>query len=317
MTSTVIGVLVVARITKRAQVPFSAWLPAAIAAPTPVSALVHSSTLVTAGVYLLVRFNHLLVGRDLLKYLLLIGTITIFIAGLVALSEIDMKKIIALSTLSQLGVMIIITGAGLPLLGFYHLLAHAFFKAILFMCAGTLIHRIKDYQDVRSIGQGLLTMPFSLRILTAANLRLCGLPFTSGFYSKDIILESLGIGSINFLILTLAIVGTAFTVIYSVRLTVLVFPSIFRGEVEISASETSPPLNGRVLILLVPAIVGGLALSWAFFPSCPAIVLPLALKMSLLCMVIAVGLITGFTRGMREREKQGRRGTTVSRGPRM
>lgn len=232
-----------------------------MAAPTPVSALVHSSTLVTAGVYLLVRFNHLLVAEGLLKYLLLTGTMTIFMAGLVALYEIDIKKIIALSTLSQLGVIIIVTGMGVPLLGFYHLLAHAYFKAMLFICAGTLIHTIKDYQDVRTIGQGLFNMPFTLCVLTIANLRLCGLPFTSGFYSKDLVLESLGTSSANILILFLAALGTAFTVIYSVRLTASVFPAVFRGEPLSQASETAPLLNIRVALLLGPALIGGLLLS--------------------------------------------------------
>jgi len=232
-----------------------------MAAPTPVSALVHSSTLVTAGVYLLVRFNHLLVAEGLLKYLLLTGTVTIFMAGLVALYEIDIKKIIALSTLSQLGVIIIITGIGVPLLGFYHLLAHAYFKAMLFMCAGTLIHSIKDYQDVRVMGQGLSTMPFTLGVLTAANLRLCGLPFTSGFYSKDLVLESLGTRFANIFILLLALIGTAFTVVYSVRLTSGVFPTLFTGEPLGHASETGLLLNIRVALLLGPAIVGGGLLS--------------------------------------------------------
>jgi len=291
-----------------------------MAAPTPVSALVHSSTLVTAGVYLLVRFNHLLVSRGLLKYLLVIGTVTMFMAGLVALREIDMKKIIALSTLSQLGVIIMVTGAGLPVLGFYHLLAHAYFKAILFMCAGTLIHSLKDYQDVRAMGQGLLTMPFSLRILTAANLRLCGLPFMSGFYSKDIILERMGTRLANMLILALAVVGTAFTVMYSVRLTALVFPMIFGGEVRAIASETAPLLNARVLILLGPAVVGGLILSWALFPSCPTIVLPLALKGFLFLIVTVTGLVAGLRvdpGAYRAATGARSKGLVSRRGPRM
>merc|ERR1712242_140800 len=121
--------VLLAAITKRAQIPFSAWLPAAMAAPTPVSALVHSSTLVTAGVYLLIRFNYLLMSFDLLKYLILVGVFTIFIAGLGAMRELDIKKVIALSTLRQLGVMIITIGVGFPLIGFFHLVAHAFFMS--------------------------------------------------------------------------------------------------------------------------------------------------------------------------------------------
>lgn len=134
--------------------PFSAWLPAAMAAPTPVSALVHSSTLVTAGVYLLIRINILLVRFEILEILIMLGTFTIFIAGGAAMFEMDIKKIIALSTLSQLGAMVMVLGMGSPTMAYFHLLSHAFFKAMLFICAGIIIHNIKDYQDIRKIGLG-------------------------------------------------------------------------------------------------------------------------------------------------------------------
>merc|ERR1712002_1066430 len=147
----VCSLIVLSACTKRAQIPFSAWLPAAIAAPTPVSALVHSSTLVTAGVYLLIRINIFLVNTTASTVLIITGTLTIFMAGCAAILEIDIKKVIALSTLSQLGVIIIIIGAGAPVLAYFHLLSHAFFKAILFICAGIIIHNIKDYQDIRKI----------------------------------------------------------------------------------------------------------------------------------------------------------------------
>merc|ERR1711872_1211591 len=147
----IIIILTLSACTKRAQIPFSAWLPAAIAAPTPVSALVHSSTLVTAGVYLIVRLNFVFSNSKSTNTLLFIGIMTILLAGAAAMFEIDIKKIIALSTLRQLGVIIIILGAIEPLLSFFHLLSHAYFKAILFMCAGMVIHNIKDYQDIRKI----------------------------------------------------------------------------------------------------------------------------------------------------------------------
>merc|ERR1719304_123013 len=146
-----IYLIIISACTKRAQIPFSAWLPAAIAAPTPVSALVHSSTLVTAGVYLIVRLNFVFSNSNSTNTLLFIGIMTILLAGAAAMFEIDIKKIIALSTLRQLGVIIIILGAIEPLLSFFHLLSHAYFKAILFMCAGMVIHNIKDYQDIRKI----------------------------------------------------------------------------------------------------------------------------------------------------------------------
>merc|ERR1719309_1055366 len=130
-----VGLVLLARITKRAQVPFSAWLPAAMAAPTPVSALVHSSTLVTAGVYLLIRFNLFLEWGGARNFLLGIGLITTTMAGLAAVFELDIKKVIALSTLRQLGIIFFSLGIRYPFLAFFHLISHAYFKAILFICA--------------------------------------------------------------------------------------------------------------------------------------------------------------------------------------
>jgi len=174
--------------TKRAQIPFSAWLPAAMAAPTPVSALVHSSTLVTAGVYLLIRFSPALGGVEQ-RVLLLLAGLTMFMAGLGANFETDLKKIIALSTLSQLGVIMGILALGYAKLAFFHLLAHALFKALLFMCAGSVIHSVGGTQDIRSIGGLIYSMPLSITSINLANLALCGTPFLAGFYSKDLILE--------------------------------------------------------------------------------------------------------------------------------
>merc|ERR1712107_891397 len=121
-------------------------------------------------------------------------------AGITAMIEIDIKKVIALSTLRQLGVIIIILGIGNPILSFFHLISHAFFKAILFICAGIIIHNIKDYQDIRKIRIILNILPITFRLIIVANLRLCGLPFLRGFYSKDIILEVIIISTISLII---------------------------------------------------------------------------------------------------------------------
>jgi len=182
------GFIILACITKRAQIPFSAWLPAAIAAPTPVSALVHSSTLVTAGVYLLIRFRPIL-GEDLQVGLFFLAGLTMFIAGLGANFEIDLKKIIALSTLSQLGVIICVLSIGKTDLAFFHLLTHALFKALLFMCAGSIIHRVNGYQDIRMMGGIVNFIPIRVSAMNLSNLSLCGFPFLAGFYSKDLLLE--------------------------------------------------------------------------------------------------------------------------------
>merc|ERR1712208_220926 len=184
-----VSLIIVRACTKRAQIPFSAWLPAAIAAPTPVSALVHSSTLVTAGVYLLIRMNLIIIDINMSYLLLILGIMTIIIAGLTAMLEIDIKKIIALSTLRQLGIMMLILGMGNPILSYFHLLSHAFFKAILFMCAGIVIHNMKDYQDIRKIGLRYRNLNFCISLILIVNISLCGLPFLRGFYSKDLIIE--------------------------------------------------------------------------------------------------------------------------------
>nr|YP_010586089.1 NADH dehydrogenase subunit 5 [Ceraclea indistincta]UZZ43825.1 NADH dehydrogenase subunit 5 [Ceraclea indistincta] len=210
--------LILISITKSAQIPFSAWLPAAMAAPTPVSALVHSSTLVTAGVYLLIRFFELMKISLVLNYLLLLGILTMFMSGLSAVCEFDFKKIIALSTLSQLGLMMSTLGMGLKVLSGFHLLTHAFFKALLFLCAGVLIHSFYNFQDIRYMGGFLKYVPIIYSCFIVSNLSLMGMFFLSGFYSKDLILEMMSIGNLNFVIYVLFYICILFTVVYSFRL---------------------------------------------------------------------------------------------------
>ena len=211
--------IIVAAITKSAQIPFSSWLPAAMAAPTPVRALVHSSTLVTAGVFLLIRFYPFLSSvSGFTESILVIASMTIFIAGIRALVECDMKKIIALSTLRQLGVIMASIGLGMPDLAFFHLITHALFKALLFVCAGTLIHLHHHSQDLRRMGNLANQIPITISCLNIANMALCGLPFLSGFYSKDLIIEMSLFNSTNVVILVLFIIATIITAAYSIRL---------------------------------------------------------------------------------------------------
>jgi len=159
-----------------------------MAAPTPVSALVHSSTLVTAGVYLLIRFRSLIRNRFSF-FLFYVSVLTIFISGLGANFEFDLKKVIALSTLSQLGLIISILSIGCYKIAFFHLLTHAMFKALLFLCGGFVIHQYINIQDIRILGGLGLVRPTVCVIMNVANYSLCGFPFISGFYSKDLILE--------------------------------------------------------------------------------------------------------------------------------
>jgi NADH-ubiquinone oxidoreductase chain 5 len=249
--------VVLAAITKRAQIPFSAWLPAAMAAPTPVSALVHSSTLVTAGVYLLIRFHVLLEVRDCLFY---VGVFTIFISGLGANFENDLKKIIALSTLSQLGLIIIILSMGYYEFSFFHLLTHALFKSLLFLCAGGFIHSMGGTQDIRHLGGASISCPVTSFYFIAASLALCGFPFLAGFYSKDLILELYFLGGINFFMFFIVLLATLFTLTYSVRLTYYIFFKNMGVGTYMRVEEVQGIIF-PIRVLFIFSVVGGSLLS--------------------------------------------------------
>uniref|UniRef100_A0AAU7YTB6 NADH-ubiquinone oxidoreductase chain 5 n=1 Tax=Cheilosia bombiformis TaxID=3103807 RepID=A0AAU7YTB6_9MUSC len=287
-----IGVLVVlAAMTKSAQIPFSSWLPAAMAAPTPVSALVHSSTLVTAGIYLLIRFNVLLNNSFMGQLLLLLAGLTMFMSGLGANFEFDLKKIIALSTLSQLGLMMMILSMGFYKLAFFHLLTHALFKALLFMCAGAIIHNMNNSQDLRLMGGLSMYMPLTSSCFNVANLALCGMPFLAGFYSKDLILEIISMNMINLFIYFLFFFSTGLTVSYSLR---LVYYSMTKNlncsSLNILNDESWVMLKS-MLVLMVMSIIGGSLLSWLIFLTPFSIILPFYLKF----MTLFVCIIGGFT----------------------
>ena len=281
-----IFLIIISACTKRAQIPFSAWLPAAIAAPTPVSSLVHSSTLVTAGVYLLIRINIIIIEINIRKYLFLLGILTIVIAGITALIEIDIKKIIALSTLRQLGIMMIVLGIGNPILSFFHLISHAFFKAMLFICAGIIIHNIKDYQDIRKIGFSYINIHFCISIMIIANISLCGLPFLRGFYSKDFIIEIILIKGKNIFFLFLIIFGTILTVIYSCRLNLLISINFIKVESYYFIRENSLHIIIGIIFLLPFSIIGGIIISWNLIRSSKIIFIPLWIKSIVFVLIL-------------------------------
>ena len=259
-----------AGLTKRAQFPFSAWLPAAMAAPTPVSALVHSSTLVTAGVYLLIR----LYGRiEVIRWgpptLLLVGVVTMLMAGLRAMSETDAKKVVALSTLSQLGVMFCALGLHRPQLAFFHLLTHAMFKALLFICVGTYIFYHGHDQDLRRMGNLANHLPVTQTAARIANLALAGFPFLAAFYSKESIFEAGITGSRSLLFPTLFSFGALLTAAYRTRIVVVtqLGPncqpplSCFHNESKMFVFPT--------LFLSLGAISWGATLNWILLPALP------------------------------------------------
>nr|AML26228.1 NADH dehydrogenase subunit 5 [Scirtidae sp. BMNH 1274304] len=284
--------IMLAALTKSAQIPFSAWLPAAMAAPTPVSSLVHSSTLVTAGVYLLIRFSPCLSGQAMMV-LLFISSLTMFMAGLGANYEFDLKKIIALSTLSQLGLMMSILALGNSDLAFFHLLTHALFKALLFMCAGVIIHNSLNCQDIRFMGGYINCMPLTSIYFIIANLSLCGFPFLSGFYSKDLILE---VSSMNFMgmyMYMLMFISTGLTMMYTMRMIYYVVLGDFNFMSLNVLSENLSKMSMGMFMLFIMVIFGGSVLSWIIFPAPYMICLSFLMKVMAL-VVTAIGGWLGY-----------------------
>ena len=278
--------LVVAFFTKRAQVPFSSWLPAAIAAPTPVSSLVHSSTLVTAGVYMYVR----ILGNFQFTFVLWVGICTMVMAGLSALRESDIKKIVALSTLSQLGIIFISLGRGCKIVGFYHLLVHAYFKALLFIRVGNIIHLSDDYQDIRKMSSYEDKFSLRLSMCIFANLRLIGVPFIRGFLSKDLILERmLSSRSTGFLSFFIFFLGCILTRTYTIRFIFCTVLSLKKSQSFISKFKEDVPFLCGSAALWAIRVAGGSALGWVLFEGAEQLLIPPVYK-KFLILIILIGI---------------------------
>lgn len=253
-------VLILGTFTKSAQIPFSAWLPAAMAAPTPVSSLVHSSTLVTAGVYLLIRYNFWFSNNNFYLYMGFAGILTTFLARMAALIETDLKKIVALSTLSQLGLIVSYLGFSIPKLRFVHLIAHAFFKALIFIGTGRIIHSANQGQDLRFIGSSVKGFRFSKSWILLSNFRLIGLPFISAFFSKEILLEKILRASTSGLMVVVFYIRIFLTVIYATRFLSLFYSTSKKSSALIWIRESDYYITSSYLVLGAPAILGGLGL---------------------------------------------------------
>nr|ABF60118.1 NADH dehydrogenase subunit 5 [Hiatella arctica] len=258
-------ILLVGSITKSAQTPFSAWLPAAMAAPTPVSTLVHSSTLVTAGIYVLIRFMGS-VPMELGFLLFILGTLTSLKGGLAAIFEMDLKKIIAMSTLSQLGLLVQCLGLGSVSICLFHLMTHALFKSLLFICAGVLIYCNKGVQDLRFIKEGLVEFPLISCWMLISCFSMMGLPFMSGFFSKDLILEMMVVKGFSLGLAFGLWVPVVITSIYSV---ILLSKSLFGSSVGVvsgncMASGLSWVINVPISLLGMFSMIGGCMISNLF-----------------------------------------------------
>nr|QIT06511.1 NADH dehydrogenase subunit 5 [Holothuria fuscocinerea] len=278
----------VAAIGKSAQFGLHPWLPAAMEGPTPVSALLHSSTMVVAGVFLLIRITSIIEPSNaFLNICLITGSLTAIFAATSAFFQHDIKKIIAYSTTSQLGLMVVAIGFNQPLIAFFHICTHAFFKAMLFLCSGSLIHSYNNEQDLRKMSNTNNTAPITSACLLLGSIALMGIPFLSGFYSKDLILETIALSPNNLISYILAIIATLLTAGYSFRIISFCFLNIPSNTPANPVNEENPNLYNPLIRLSIGAIVIGWLLSSHCF-SLP-IVIPLPSIKALPLIVTLVG----------------------------
>nr|AGI56722.1 NADH dehydrogenase subunit 5 [Apis andreniformis]AHC32072.1 NADH dehydrogenase subunit 5 [Apis andreniformis] len=276
--------------TKSAQMPFSTWLPMAMMAPTPVSSLVHSSTLVTAGIYLLIRYIDLF-NIEFKNIILLISSLTMLFAGLVANFELDLKKIVAYSTLSQLGFMMSMISLSFNELVFLHLFIHAMFKSLMFMCVGSFMHYMNSIQDLRMYYGMFYIYPMKSMILMFSMMSLCGFPFLVGFYSKDLIIEFFLYSSMNYFSMINLILSTMLTISYTFRM-ILVLTSNFLMLNMIFSKEDDIMSMSMLIMMILSIIYSKLMFNLMNF-NMFSLNLMLIYKMMVLKMIL-LGMIMGF-----------------------
>lgn len=285
-----IVVLVLGCFTKRAQFPFSSWLPAAMAAPTPVSSLVHSSTLVTAGIYILIRFSYI-IPKWMFYIIGILGLWTLYRASIAACFEWDAKKIVAYSTLSQLGFMVVAISVGLKGFAFFHLITHAMFKAMMFICVGYFMVKKGHFQDLRSLSGMWKSRPITRICLIVRGLRLIGFPFMSGFYSKELIIES-NLFIIKEIYMHLLLLSLPLTSFYISRLIFQLFNG--KGYGVYRRARDSKKILMSLLPLFMGSIIVGNIGSEYFFRK--RFLYPCTLFKRFVKILILLGLLFGWTK---------------------